>query len=426
MKVIFCTYDFGNYYNGPNSWMRRLLPNLRAQGIDIEVLFIKTSDAGPAFHDLRQQGFDCPYFNWYATTQDKIAWILQEVGRSAPDIFFANLVVPAYFAGRWIRDAGIPTVGVLHSDDPFNDAIIDEFVVGDPRYRTSVMVCVSDWQRRALLAKHPNDTIVARIPYCTPIPSQTAARPGQRLRLVYTGRFVETQKRVSDLTRALCRAVREVSGTEAVLYGDGEARPAVERIIAEEDGTDVLLAGIVDATEIQDKLCACHAITTLSDFEGLPISILEAMACGVVPICLNIRSGVPELIEHNKTGLLIDNRGEDFVNAVRRLRTEPHLWARLSRGAKAKVVSGYSLKGVVDDWVKLFSSLMRGRPAGLHHIPSMLELPPVHPELACEDFRESGTVVGPRFSSEDFLAAGKRCDNKASTLADTHLGREQE
>ena len=41
----------------------------------------------------------------------------------------------------------IPTVGILHTDDSFYDAIIAEFMQGDPTYRASAMVCVSQWQK---------------------------------------------------------------------------------------------------------------------------------------------------------------------------------------------------------------------------------------------------------------------------------------
>ena len=409
MKVVFCTYDFANYYNGPNSWMRRLLPQLRSRGVEIRVLFIKTSEAGPTFDDLTRLGFDCPHFDWHTKTQDKITWILKQVALWPPDVFFANLVVPAYYAGRWIREAGIPTVGILHTDDPFYRGIVAEFVRGDPLYRVSAMICVSKWQKKNLESMHLENTIIYRIPYGTPIPSDTASMPRDRLRLVYTGRFVETQKRVSDLTRALCRAVREVPGTEAVMYGDGEARSDLIRIIKEECATRVHLAGIVDAARIQDALLGCHAFVLLSDFEGLPISLLEAMACGVVPICLKIRSGVPELIEHGVTGLLVDDRGDDFVRAVHRLRTDPGLWARLSRSARAMVVRDYASTTVADDWVDVFNTLAEGgRRTCLNPVPHTFELPAVHPELACEDFRNAADIAGPRFSSEDFLAAGAR------------------
>jgi colanic acid/amylovoran biosynthesis glycosyltransferase len=409
MKAIFCTYDFANYYNGPNSWMRRLLPQLRSRGVETRVLFIKPAEAGPAFHDLTRQGFNCPHFDWHATTQDKINWILEQVAHSPPDVFFANLVVPAYYAGRWIREAGIPTVGILHTDDFFYRALIAEFVFGDPAYRASAMVCVSAWQERDLKSMSPDETFVTRIPYGTPIPSAAATAPTDRLRLAYAGRFVETQKRISELTFALCRAVREVPKTEAILYGDGQARPNIIRIIEKEQVKQVHLAGIVDATRIQSELLGCHAFVLLSDFEGLPISLLEAMACGLVPVCLRIRSGVPELIEHDVTGLLVDDRDDDFVNAVRRLRTDPRLWERLSRGARAKVEREYAVDSVADNWVRLFGALAAGgRPTFRVSVPCTLELPAVHPELACEDFRNAATVIGPRFSSEDFVAAGAR------------------
>ena len=59
---------------------------------------------------------------------------------------------------------------------------------------------------------------------------------------------------------------------------------------------------------------------------GLPIALIEAMACGVVPICLQTRSG---FVEHGVTGLLVRDRGKDFIAAVQRLRQEPLLEASI-------------------------------------------------------------------------------------------------
>ena len=56
------------------------------------------------------------------------------------------------------------------------------------------------------------------------------------------GRLAEEAKRISEVTRALCRAVREVPGTEAKIYGDGPERLVVEQILREEGEYGVLWA----------------------------------------------------------------------------------------------------------------------------------------------------------------------------------------
>src|SRR5437870_4158448 len=227
------------------------------------------------------------------------------------------------------------------------------------------------------LAENPPDVFVAK-------------KPNGRLRLAYVGRLAEEAKRISEVTRALCRAVREVPGTEAFIYGDGEDRSAVEHILREEgEGLPVHLAGRVENDQISKHLLKCHAVVLLSDWEGLGLSLLEGMACGLVPIGLrHARGGAPELIEHGVTGLLVDDRGDGFVAAVRRLREDQSLWERLARSARARVEAEYSIEICAARWQELLRELVNGcasrKPL---RIPRRLDLPPVHPALAWLDHR---------------------------------------
>jgi glycosyltransferase involved in cell wall biosynthesis len=232
-------------------------------------------------------------------------------------------------------------------------------------------------------------TLIRRIPYGAPVPERTAQAPNGKLRLVYIGRLVERQKRISETTRALCRAVRQIPNVEGVIYGDGPARPAVEQILRAEAGTlPVRLGGRLDSDQVQDHLLRCHALVLLSDYEGLPIALMESMACGVVPICLRTRSGIPELLEDDVNGLLVNDRAADFVAAVRRLRREPGLWKQLSHAARAKIESEYSSQVGARQWAEFLWDLKcQAGSARSLMTPETLNLPPVHPDLAREDRR---------------------------------------
>jgi glycogen synthase len=212
---------------------------------------------------------------------------------------------------------------------------------------------------------------------------------------MYVGRLVEEQKRITEVTRALCRVVREVSETEAVIYGEGPEAPKVKEIISTEGrGLPVRFAGRIDNDLMQDHLAQGHALVLLSDYEGLPVALMEAMACGVVPICLQTRSGVGELVEQGVTGLLVRDRANDFIAAVRKLRREPLLWQRLSSAARAKIEDDYTNELAAEKWKDLFTRLQQssGRPLALA-VPRQLGLPPLHPSLAREDRRRPAIPV---------------------------------
>jgi hypothetical protein len=116
--------------------------------------------------------------------------------------------------------------------------------------------------------------------------------------------------------------------------------------------------------------------------------LLEGMACGAVPIALRGAPGVTEFVVDGQTGLLVDDRGDAFVAAVRRLRKDPALWERLARAAHAKVAADYSEKICADRWQALLHELAQS--SGVRkppRIPPRLHLPPVHPSLAWLDPR---------------------------------------
>lgn len=399
LKVTFAAYDKPDNVGGPPAWLQRLLPELRRHGVEARCLvLLHWGTTGPTLEFLRAQGFDCPAILAPATTEERIRWILERLRENPPDLFIPNVVIAGYQAGRWVQAAGISTIGVIHSDDAFYRGVQDQFVFGRVVDRLTAVVCVSQELMRQVIARGPGEVRVACIGCGVPVPAATVERRPAGLRVAYVGRLVEEQKRISEVTRGLCRVVREVGGTEAVLYGDGPARSAVEQIIATEGaGLPIRLGGMIDSNRIQECLLDCDVMVLLSDYEGLPIALMEAMACGCVPVCLRMRSGIPELVDDGETGLLVDDRGDGLVAAIRRLLDDRELWARLSQGAKARIAERHSLMASTAEWVELLGNVARrAAPRRAIGLPRRLHLPPVHPALASADVRRIPVPLTPR------------------------------
>ena len=395
VKVTFCAYDKPDNVGGPVSWLQRLGPLLRERGFEVRCLFIMHwGNRGPALDSLTAAGIECSVATGVDNTQDRIRWILDEVRKNPPDVFVPNLVVAAYFASKWLREAGIPTVGVLHSDDDFYRAIQHEFVTGETRFRVSSVVCVSEHLEAQLRLSAPRDVKVQRIPYGVTIPERRVHREHDALRLCYVGRLAEEQKRISDVVKALCRASSEVPGVDAIIYGDGPDRDIAERAVeTSRSKGSVSFAGNVESAAIQDRLLQCDAIVLLSDYEGLPIALLEAMSCGCVPVCSEMESGIPELVRNETTGLIVENRGDAFVSAVERLRFDSDLWHRLSYNSRELIANRYSEEISADRWSKLLRSVGQGSQRRKVRIPRKLRLPPVNSHLASADTRRPETSL---------------------------------
>ncbi|MDB5258750.1 MAG: putative glycosyl transferase, group [Chitinophagaceae bacterium] len=398
LKITICSHDGKNYFGGPYEWVKRFAPALKQTGVEVSFLFFSDYQAkeSSTYLYLQEQGFHCsllPHhsFSQYRdTTEDRVKWCLRQVKQNPPDVFIANAALPALFAGKWIKAAGIPVIGVLHTDDERYQWIQEEFVKAADDFTLSALVCVSELLKDKVTPSNTSNIPLAVISCGTPVPTYQKPKCLSPLKLVYAGKLTEEAKQISLLTQAFCRVVKEVKGVEAYIYGDGPAKEKVLAIIETEGkGLPVYYKGFVPSTDMQRQLADKHIIVLLSDYEGLPIILMEAMACGLVPVCLSIRSGIPELIKDGETGLLVMDRDEDFTSAIERLEEHSVLFNALSINARHFVTQHHSMTVVVDKWLDLCEQLLKtSAPKQTITIPFQLDLPPVNDWLKGIDQRK--------------------------------------
>jgi colanic acid/amylovoran biosynthesis glycosyltransferase len=381
MKVCFATYDLPQI-GGATIFMERLLPILQMAGIEPEVHAMgRGGEPGVHCTFFKEQGITVRWTPLLMHVPYAVRSFLRLLEDGQPDIYVPFFVLPAYYAAGYARRAGIPTVGTMLSDELYFSGIVDEFVNGDPDFRLSAITpCSTFLESQVSSTAAALGVIVRRIANGIPIPARTAEPAGSVFRLVYTGRLVEEAKRISAVTNALCAAAQNIPNLEAWMTGEGDA-PAVEAIIRERGmGSRVRLLGRVD--NVYDVLEQCHGLVLLSDYEGLPTSVLEAMATGVVPICLDTRSGVREAIEHDVNGLIVKDRGADFLAAVRGLQSDPAKWQQLSLAARETALKRYSIEESARQWVDLLEHLYMRKATRAGFPPfGTLRLPPANPKF---------------------------------------------
>ena len=123
-------------------------------------------------------------------------------------------------------------------------------------------------------------------------------RRGRHLRLVYTGRLVQYQKRILDfvdLAEALDgRGVQYSISLIGSFSRHESVRDHFEtRAQAHLDDGRIRLLGRLSRAQIFEELDSADFFLLLSDFEGLPLSLVEAMARGCVPFVSHSDSGIP-------------------------------------------------------------------------------------------------------------------------------------
>jgi glycosyltransferase involved in cell wall biosynthesis len=176
--------------------------------------------------------------------------------------------------------------------------------------------------------------------------------------LVTVARLV-SQKGHTVLLDALTR----LPGVTASFAGDGPLREHLEgraRRLGISDRTFFL--GTVE--DIPTLLARADLFVLTSLNEGLPLSILEAMAAGVAVVATRV-GGTPELVIHGETGLLVDPEDPaSTAEAIRRLLTDDDLRLRLGSRGRTLVREKYTGDRMVDGVLGVYEEVLdrrRGR-----------------------------------------------------------------
>ena len=179
-------------------------------------------------------------------------------------------------------------------------------------------------------------------------------------RILSGGRFVE-KKGFIYLIRA-CRLLAEKGVEfECDIFGDGPTKDELVRAV-KESGLDwrCYFTGPVDRDRLLDLLGSCEIFVQPSivagdgDMEGIPVTLMEAMACGKAVISTNI-SGIPELINSGTDGILVEQKDElKLAEAMTALIADKELRKRLGEKARAKAAEEFNLSRQVESLIKIF------------------------------------------------------------------------
>ncbi len=174
--------------------------------------------------------------------------------------------------------------------------------------------------------------------------------------LAMVGRLV-SEKEPRRFIELVARLSQEGLSVKGVLVGDGPERPALERAVAELQAENlVTLAGFVpDAKKIWEGV---DLLCLTSSREGLPLSLLEAMARGI-PVLATSVGGVPECLTDGVEGILVPfGDWEAFAREARRLIQDPELRRRLGEAGRARVQRQFRLEQMVTQHEALYARLL--------------------------------------------------------------------
>lgn len=152
--------------------------------------------------------------------------------------------------------------------------------------------------------------------------------------ILAVGRF-SLEKALDDLVRAfaILRDEKPQLSVHLVLVGDGPQRSEIEAL-AKASGVQNRAHFIGQVSDPAPYYALADVLALPSLSEGSPLALLEAMGAGL-PIVATKVGGVPEMVEHEKSALLVESRAPQALSqALSRVLSDETLARKLSEGAR--------------------------------------------------------------------------------------------
>jgi L-malate glycosyltransferase len=163
-------------------------------------------------------------------------------------------------------------------------------------------------------------------------------------------------KRLTDVIEIFDRVHKQVP-SKLLLIGDGPDRSVAEWLAVQKGiHADVLFLGKQD--QVQEKLAIADIMLMPSELESFGLAALEGMACEVVPIATRA-GGVPEVIEHGKSGYLADVGDVETMAryALELLNNEKHL-QEMAKQARAIALDRFSATKIVAQYEAFYRRVL--------------------------------------------------------------------
>jgi glycosyltransferase involved in cell wall biosynthesis len=175
-------------------------------------------------------------------------------------------------------------------------------------------------------------------------------------------RSLEKRNNIACVIEAFALVKQKYPRAEMVIAGDGSQREELERLAAREKLNGVTFAGGVSHHELSRHFAEDDVYVNASSIDGLPISLLEALAVGLSVVTTGA-GGIPGIINDGINGLIVrPNDPSGLADGIIRLVESPELVQELSEQAKLSS-RDYLLAHVKGKWADLYQCLQSKLPS---------------------------------------------------------------
>lgn len=349
------------YTGGVQKLAIELANQMRRSNIDMRVLSLKPRSGSIFEAQADAYGLDVQYLNKKGGVDlSIIPQIYRAIQDFKPDVIHANqrtmtyLLLPSLFS-RCVRRRYY----AVHSLADMDAKGIDRFILKLANRAFGMrFVAISDYCRESISRVYHvplnkidcvyNGVDLARFGRKKPYETMNE----EPLIFLSVGSFLPLKNK-GMMIDAFERTHREYPQTRLILLGDGPERVAMEDKVRTL-GLETCVDFLGDVSDVETYLAMAHIYIMSSNYEGLPVTILEAIASGL-PIISTRVGGIVDVIEDGVNGLLSEPMDTDGLTAsMKRLVADRALRLSLAAGSSL-AAHNYSIEHMAQGYKEIYS-----------------------------------------------------------------------
>jgi len=336
-------------FGGSTIFLLHLVQGLRALGISSEIFSFSKDNPVAAEFSAAQTPLHVADES-KLIYEDRLTALYGKIAQFQPTAVFANLGAESLEMLRYLPP-GVLRIAMVH-EQSMNE--------GPPKYAEfldGIGVVNPAWVelQRRLCPSVPCRFLAHGIP----LPAASRVRSpnaDQPLRLVYFGRLSPTKG-----TRLFPAIVQELHQRKVpfhwTIYGDGPDKAWLQQEFSGEiKAGHVTLGSHLSRSALFAAICEHDVFLMASDHEGGPLTLLEAMAVGLVPVCNDTPCLVQEVV-HAENGFIIPRQPERYAEALSTLHRDRPRLERMSHASRQIISDQYGLEAMAQRYVDFLRAL---------------------------------------------------------------------